>query len=145
MPAKRKNITKKEFLLVMQRDNWHCRYCGRAVFFSPTLKLLEQLSPNHLYYHRNGKEGLMISEFQWGWASVDHINPVIAGGTNEISNYAASCWQCNLKLRDKINEQGKQMPNEIKKSDWDGFVGLYPKLMELMGKKEDGWIRLIKK
>ncbi len=54
----RKNIPKKEQLIIWQRDNWHCRYCGAPVFHTPTLKELDKLNPGHLYYHPNGNSSI---------------------------------------------------------------------------------------
>ena len=61
---KRESITKADQLHVFDRDNWTCKYCGVPVFFSPTLKLLENLSPGHGYYHQHGKRGEMLRLFQ---------------------------------------------------------------------------------
>ncbi|MFH0834725.1 MAG: HNH endonuclease [Candidatus Micrarchaeota archaeon] len=125
MATERKSIPLKSQVGVWARDNWHCRYCGNPVFFAPTLKLLENINPGHSYFHPNGKEGKLLPLFQWSWASVDHVLPVSAGGKNEIGNYVTACWKCNLKLGDKLEKPKLQ---EITKSDWDGFYGLYAKL-----------------
>ena len=142
MAPLRKTIPKKAQLEIFRRDNWHCRYCHAPVFFAPTLKLLEDINPGHTYYHRNGKEGEILSLFQWGWASVDHILPVSVGGQNELNNYATACWKCNLYIND-LNE-GRPAPKDIVISKWDGFSGLYPQLLKSLGRKEDEWVRLLR-
>ena len=140
----KKNIHKKMQFKVWQRDFWSCRYCGEVVFFSPTLKLLDKLSPGHGYYHPNGKTNKILGLFQWKWASIDHINPVTKGGLNDEDNYVTSCWQCNLKFGNKNLNQGKSKPIEIninsKLVNWDGLSSLYIKLVN----KDDEWARIIK-
>lgn len=139
----RNPVTKKLQLKIWVRDNWTCRYCGDSVFFSPTLKLLSELSPNHGYYHPNGKADKMLSLFQWRWASVDHVNPASKGGVNSEENYVTACWKCNLTLNDLSLEQGKPKPVKSNENairvNWDGFSSLYPKLC----KKKDEWCRLL--
>lgn len=121
----RKNIPKNVQLEVWKRDNWFCRYCHRPVFYSPALKLFNELNPNHQYYHKNGKTGKMLQLFQWSWASVDHITPFTRNGKDDVENYVTACWECNLKYNDKLVGEGKPAPREVIKSTWDGFFGLY--------------------
>ena len=142
---KRKNIPKKVQLNIWRRDCWGCRYCGEPVFFSPSLKIFHELSPNCGYYHPNGKNGEMLPLFQWKWASIDHILPFSKGGIDSEDNYVTACWKCNLSLNDSSSEQGKPKPKEVskhlKKIGWDGFSSLYPKL----SKRKDSWHTLLKK
>ena len=138
----RKNFTKAEQLCVWQRDAWHCRYCLSPVFFSPALKLLEGLSPGHGYYHRNGKTGEMLPLFQWGWASVDHIVPVTANGTNEPVNLVTACWRCNLRKNDSLPSNSDPVlaiPEDLRTLRWDGLASVYERLVE----PKDSWCRLI--
>lgn len=139
----RKNIPKKDQLLIWMRDNWHCRYCSAPVFFPPFLKLLNKINPNHLYYHPNGKEGEILELFQWGWATIDHINPVTLGGKNIFSNYVTSCWKCNLMYKNKPVGIGKPEPHSRIESKWDGFCGAYLHVLKLMGKKRDEWAKIL--
>jgi hypothetical protein len=139
----RVSISKEQQIGIFIRDSWHCRYCLQPMFFAPTLKLLENLSPGHSYYHRNGLTGKMLPLFFRAWASVDHIKPVALGGDNTDTNLIAACWKCNLdKSNSEIREdQIKAITDEIKNLGWDGLCSLYPKL----SKPEDGWSRLIRK
>jgi 5-methylcytosine-specific restriction endonuclease McrA len=137
----RKNIPENVSLVIFRRDNWHCRYCNRPVFFGPTLKLLAEISKNPFYYHPHGKyEAMALAPF---YAEVDHIKPVEKGGTNELNNLVTTCVTCNSKNSNKSIGEGKKPPLEIKDSKWDGFSGLYPELIVLMGKKPDDWVKLL--
>jgi len=125
---KRKSIPPKVQLAVWRRDNWHCRYCGKPVFYAPALKELNRLNLGHEYFHPNGKTGELLPLFQWQWASVDHVKPFSKEGSDEIENYVTACWECNLKYNDKKVGKGKPSPIEIIESNWDGFYGLVQKL-----------------
>ena len=127
---KRKNIPLKIQILVFERDNWHCRYCEKPVFFAKALKLLDELNPHHEYFHPNGKTGAMLPLFQWSWATVDHITPASKEGKDALENYVTACWKCNLKYREKTEAQGKPKPKDKKESKWDGFYGLYKILLK---------------
>jgi hypothetical protein len=113
-------------------------------FLCATLKLLDELSPGHGYYHSNGKSDSMLSLFQWKWASVDHVIPFSKNGRDVEENYVTACWRCNLDLNDKSEEGGKPFPNEVDndnaKLKWDGLSSVYVKL----NKKKDEWVRLLK-
>lgn len=139
----RKSIPKKVQLRIWKRDFWTCRYCGEPVFFLPTLKLLDELSPHHGYNHPHSKTGEVLSLFQWRWASVDHVNPTSKGGEDSEDNYVTACWKCNLYLNDITPEQGKPLPNKSNenavKVNWDGLSSLYVKLC----KNRDEWVNLL--
>ena len=126
----RKNIPKKDQLLIWKRDNWHCRYCHKPVFYSIALKLFNKINPKHEYFHPNGKAGEMLQLFQWSWATVDHIVAFSHGGKDCIENYATACWECNLKYNDTEIGKGKPVPKGIVQSNWDGFYGIYKILGE---------------
>lgn len=136
----RKTIPAQVQLQVWKRDNWICKYCGDPVFFAPTLKLLNELSPGHGYYHPSGKEGSILPLFQWKWASVDHIKPVSKGGDNAIDNYVTACWECNLKYTDSLDKPASNVNNKKAIAvNWDGLSSLYPKLC----KNKDKWVKLL--
>lgn len=128
----RKNVPWKVQVLIWKRDNWHCRYCNVPVFFNPTLKLFDKLNQGHMYYHKNGRTGKLLSLFQWSMASVDHIVPVSFGGSNMLDNYVTACWRCNLNYGNKTN---KPLPKRIINSSWDGFFGIYSRISKMIKEK----------
>lgn len=139
----RTNLSKSLQLAVWRRDSWHCRYCLVPVFFAPTLQVFEELSPGHSYYHPNGKSGAMLPLLQRRWASVDHIQPVAKGGTDDEANLATACWECNLAKRDTPPERAgppRAIGNDLVKLGWDGFASLYERLA-----KPDEWVRLLRR
>src|SRR5688572_14990154 len=137
----RKSIPKPVQLAVWYRDNWHCQYCGAAIFFSPTLKLLETLSPGHGYYDQHGKRGSMLTPLEDRCACCDHVNPVAKGGEPSLENLVAACFSCNRK-----KSSGELIKRAIDRTEiatrpggWDGFASLYPKLPGA----DPEWSRLI--
>lgn len=139
----REVISKQLQFQVFCRDSWHCRYCLDPVFFNPTLKLLNKLSPGHGYYHPNGKEGELLPLFQWKFASADHVVPVANGAKNSIDNLVTSCWRCNLRKSngDPKDFDVNDIPDSISSINWDGLSTIYSKLA---GASQD-WVKIIDK
>lgn len=127
----RQALSKRTQMLIYQRDGWCCRYCGTEVFLSPALKALESVSPGFGYYHRNGHSEKMTRLFFEKCASVDHINPVVLGGTNDVVNLVTACWLCNLTKNSNppapwIEKMEAARPKTS--ANWDGFVSILAKL-----------------
>jgi len=127
---------------IFHRDHWHCRYCLEPVFFNPTLKLLEQMSPGHGYYHAHSKSGAKLSLFQRRFATADHIVPVANGGENSAENLVTACWECNLDKRDRNPNEFtiRDVPAIVVAVNWDGLSSIYAKLP---GAKQE-WIGIIR-
>lgn len=69
-------ISMEEKAFIFERDKNKCRYCERSVF--PI----------------NGK--------RYPYRTVDHILPVIAGGTNDRENLVTACDRCNLMTNCRV-------------------------------------------
>jgi len=139
MTRMRKSIAKVVELRVFRRAGWHCTYCGCPLLFGPTLKLFEQLSPGHGYYHRNGKRGVMLAEFDNSWASCDHIVPHSLGGLDDELNLVASCWACNRRRSNREAQPPCTVERFPRPQTWDGLASLYPKLPNA----DPAWCRAI--
>ena len=74
---KGRRLTPRRKMLVWERDNFKCYYCG--------LDLKEWKK------QRNSKSLLTI----------DHKEPISKGGTNEMNNLVTACSYCNSKKGDK--------------------------------------------
>lgn len=73
MSNRRSRINRSAKAAVFERDEWRCRYCGKGVIPAG----LDQ--PQHAH----------------NTATIDHVRPLIAGGTNEQTNLACACYACN--------------------------------------------------
>lgn len=63
-------LTRTEKVAIFERDGWRCYLCGHDI--DPTLRWPSGHS-----------------------ATVDHVKPVSAGGTNDPDNLRATHWNCN--------------------------------------------------
>ena len=70
-------ITKKRRYIIYERDNCQCAYCGSTVIPGKN--------------SREGKEQL---------ATLDHIIPRNAGGSNKTDNLVTACVSCNSSRKD---------------------------------------------
>lgn len=71
----------KKLSKVLERDEWHCRYCGIELVKVPSFGQPHSDPPPE------GK----------GWATMDHVIPVAAGGKHDLENLVASCHLCNAE------------------------------------------------
>ena len=137
----RDNIPKLLQFSVFFRDHWHCRYCLEAVFFNPTLQLLENLSPGHGYYHPHSKTDARLALFRRRFASADHVVPVLDGGPTVAENLVTACWECNLdkRARDPDDFEILDVPDSLASLRWDGLASIYPELPEAKA----AWVNVI--
>ncbi len=137
----REPISKTLQLAVWYKDGWHCKYCGEAIFFSPTLKLLDLMSPGHGYYDRHGKRGSMVSLLENLCACCDHMMPVAAGGGSSVENLVAACFSCNRKKSAGEMDLfvNAHLAHKSRPKSWDGFASIYP----LLPGADPKWSRLI--
>jgi len=103
--------------LVFARDAYSCRYCG-----------LEPTS-SELHKYRAGAHGLRVCITPLDSAdrkfTIDHILPQSRGGSNDISNLATSCFECNNRKGDRIIEPRLipievtiTLPSKKRKTEW---------------------------
>ena len=106
---------------VLERDRWSCRYCGSPLLLRSQLDKFRSLIGDDLFplgrtnLSKHGAYFLHV-------ATIDHILPWSAGGTNEPDNLAATCHACNFGKDDFTLEQlGLQdlaKPNLRKTNEW---------------------------
>jgi hypothetical protein len=113
---------------IFRRDGFRCRYSGERLVYPGALRLLGELLPDVLPYHPNGK----LSEshlIHWTlYASVDHVQPVQRGGSNEESNLVTTSMARNgAKSHWTLEELGWRLLPLGSRDDWDGLLGWYVK------------------
>lgn len=124
----RESISKEMQLRVYIRDRWHCTYCAEPIFFSPTLKILDAMSPGRGYYDRHGRRGAMLSTLENRCACCDHVLPVAAGGPTDMENLVAACFECNRQKSDGQPPEKRERVGSTEPLAWDGFATLYVQL-----------------
>lgn len=114
--------TSSEKRQLLERDGYHCRFCGipliRTEVRQRFVKLypdLEIWSAQHIKQH---------TAFQTMWVQYDHILPHSRGGGNELSNLVIACHACNYGrdnyTLDEVNLVHPLSRNPIS-STWDGL------------------------
>ena len=78
-----------ETLALHARDGWRCRFCGCRVVSGRARSAVRASLPGALPWGEG--EGYHAAFFAMT-ASVDHVVPHSAGGTNEPGNLVTACW-----------------------------------------------------
>lgn len=118
------NTVKVELL---ERDGFHCRFCGIPVIRREVRQYLHSVYPDALSWGRTN--GSQHAAFQALWVQYDHILPHARGGTNALDNMVIACAACNFGRMDfTLEEVGIEDPRRrpIKDSDWNGLEHVLP-------------------
>ncbi len=89
---------------ILERDQWSCRYCESPLLLRSQLDKFRSLIGEDLFplgrtnLSKHGAYFLHV-------ATIDHIVPWSAGGTNESDNLAATCHACNFGKDDFTFEE----------------------------------------
>jgi 5-methylcytosine-specific restriction endonuclease McrA len=132
---------------VYRRDRFHCRYCGCRVIPTQIMRLVSEFFPDDFPYHPNWKGGQTHPAFASRSATVDHVVPWSAGGTNDPKNLVCACWICNRIKGDLFLDQlGWELRPIPTDTSWDGLTHYYRRLWELAGRPTTAdhafWLRL---
>lgn len=69
---------------------WRCYWCERRIVILSGLKLIVKKTARHVYWKTSDGR-----DRDAAIATVDHVVPLHAGGSNELDNLVAACWKCN--------------------------------------------------
>lgn len=106
------------------RDGWHCRFCDCRVVPPNARSAMRAALPGAIPWSE--AEGFHGAFYALS-ASVDHVVPYSAGGTNEEENVVTACWSCQFgRGAWSLGEVGLSDPRTRApvKNDWDGLVRL---------------------
>ena len=78
--------TDEEYAIAYQRLGGYCTYCRC------------ELTPNYEGYDEEDHN-----------IEIDHIIPEKRGGTDDINNLQAICWQCNAQKHDKTDVEFRHL------------------------------------
>lgn len=117
-------------LSVFTRDNFSCRYCGTRTIFPGTMILLSKLLPNEFPCGPN-----------WAWfdthpavrlytATLDHVYPLVRGGSHHADNLVTACWKCNLSKGSYLLEELGWSLREPSEAPFDGYQGLFLEILD---------------
>jgi 5-methylcytosine-specific restriction endonuclease McrA len=143
----RKEPSETVIATIYKRDRFRCRYCGCRVIPTQVMRLISHFFPEDFPYHPNWKGGETHPAIVARSATLDHVVPWRAGGTNYPENLACACWICNRTKGDLLLDQlGWRLLPVSDNADWDGLTRYYRPLWELAGRPATGdhpfWVRL---
>jgi hypothetical protein len=118
--ARMPNRAEKTALL--QRDGYHCRFCGIPVVRQEVRDRIRKAYPDVLSWGATNME--QHAAFQALWATYDHVLPYSRGGTSDLGNTVITCQPCNCaRWHYTLEEVGliDPMTRELIRSTWDGL------------------------
>lgn len=110
--------TKKQ---IIERDGYHCRFCGIPVIPPDVRQKIRVCYPTALLWERNNVG--QHAAFQCMWLQYDHLLPNQRGGDSSLDNVIITCAPCNFgRMMWTIEEAGLTNPLErANVSTWSGF------------------------
>jgi len=109
---------------LIQRDGFHCRFCGIPVI---RVEVREKIRRHECYRDvvKWGKTNTsQHAAFQAMWLQYDHIVPQSCGGRSTLENMVVTCAPCNFgRMENTLVEFGLLDPRNRQpvKSEWDGL------------------------
>lgn len=109
---------------ILERDGWHCRFCGMPVIEARVREAIRKAYPDALRWSRFNAE--RHSAFLCMWLQYDHVLPHSRGGGNSLDNVVIACAPCNFARGNLCIEQvgildPRQRP--VNPSSWNGLTG----------------------
>ena len=107
---------------LIERDGYHCRFCGIPVVRAETREPIRRAYPGALRWGVTNPE--QHAAFQALWLVPDHVLPHSRGGTSELDNVVIACQPCNCGRSElTLEEVGVSDPRlrEPIRAAWDGL------------------------
>jgi hypothetical protein len=107
--------------LVVQRDGYHCRFCGMPVIDAAIRRLIKTIYPDSLGWGATNPS--QHAAFQCMWLQYDHVIPNSRGGASTLDNVVVTCAPCNFGRMETTLEEARLInplshPTPRK---WQGF------------------------
>ena len=97
--------------LVIQRDGYHCKFCGIPVIRPQVRQAMSRSYPEALPWGRSNDT--QHAAFQCMWLQFDHLLPNTRGGTSDAENILVTCAPCNFgRMEWTIEEAGILDPRQ---------------------------------
>lgn len=120
VPVRMPNAAERRYLL--ERDGYHCRFCGIPVIRKEVRERIRKRYPQALQWGRTNQ--IQHAAFQAMWVQYDHVVPHARGGTNNLENIVIACAPCNYgRWNRTLDEVGLLDPRRYPpaRSTWDGL------------------------
>lgn len=106
---------------VIERDGYHCRFCGIPVVDPAIRSMLAKEYPEAVIWtNRNAGQH---AAFQCMWLQFDHILPNSRGGDSNLENVVVTCAPCNFgRMETTLAEASLINPLSLPlEARWDGY------------------------
>jgi hypothetical protein len=106
---------------VLQRDGYHCRFCGLPVIHKSMRQLVRQLYPDVLGW--GSINASQHAAFQCLWLQFDHVLPNCRGGKSDADNVVVTCAPCNFGRMETTLAEARLIDplSHPTPSKWTGF------------------------
>lgn len=106
----------------IERDGYHCRFCGIPVIGTNVRKWLHRAYPEQVPWGSSTNE--QHAAFQCMWLQFDHILPNSRGGASTLENIVITCAPCNFgRMEFTLSEAGLIDPlSRPTPNRWNGFA-----------------------
>jgi hypothetical protein len=105
------------------RDGWRCRFCGCRVVLPGARKIMSAALPGAIPWSKKAAD-YNHGAFYAISASLDHVVPHSAGGTNEEDNLVTACWTCQFGRDHFLLEEVGLLDPRARPPVQDGWDGL---------------------
>lgn len=120
IPLRMPSSAEKNALL--ERDGYHCRFCGIPVIRTEVRNRIRTAYPEALSW--GGTNQTQHAAFQAMWVQYDHLVPHARGGSNDLENLVITCAPCNFARMNyclaEIGLADRRLRQPVR-SEWDGL------------------------
>ena len=109
---------------LVERDGFHCRFCGIPVVRTETRSRMRKAYPEALRWGDDNRNAEQHAGLQAMWLTYDHLLPHSRGGSNDLDNMVIACQPCNCgRAQLTLEEVGLADPRlrEPVRTMWDGL------------------------
>ena len=106
---------------VIERDGYHCRFCGIPVIAPETRRRIQRAYPDAVQWGTTNQT--QHAAFQCMWLQFDHVLPNSRGGSSSLDNIVVTCAPCNFgRMETTLEEASLFDPRSAKMADtWTGY------------------------
>lgn len=107
--------------IVLQRDGYHCCFCGLPVIRESIRRLMLKTYPEALSW--GSSNASQHAAFQCLWLQFDHVLPNCRGGTSDADNIVVTCAPCNFGRMETTLAEARLIDPRSRPSPckWEGF------------------------
>jgi len=140
----KRQYTPRQMIEVFVRDGFIDRYGGERLVFPGALRLVSYLLPDTFPYHPHGHMEKGHIAFWELFPTLDHLEPLVRGGKDEMENWVCTSMRRNLlKANWRLGELGWKLHDAGDVTEWDGLLSWFIEYLEINRNllKESAYLR----